>query len=126
MKKKLIRIGFYKELKHGRSEGESLHAVLQPVASPDDAKLVLYLKAGKAMMVAPGPVKDILVANATIGTLEIRTDGTYAWPSDFPHYIEKHHARPPCRLRRARASPRVRDARVHRACTARAVTLRNP
>ena len=95
MKKKLIRIGFYKELKHGRPEGESLHAVLQPVASPDDAKLVLYLKAGKPMMVAPGPVKDILGANAIIGTLEIRTDGTYAWPSDFPHYIEKHHARPP-------------------------------
>jgi len=98
MKKKLIGVGFYKELKHGRPDGESLHAVLQPAASPEDAKLVAYLKAGKAMMVAPGPVKDILAANAIIGTLEIRTDGTYAWPSDFPHYVDKHHARPPAEL----------------------------
>lgn len=93
MKKKLIRVGFYKELKHGRPDGESLKEVLQPIAGLDDAKLVQYLKAGKTMMVAPGPVRDVL-ANGIIGTLAILTDGTYAWPSDFAHYIERHHARP--------------------------------
>jgi hypothetical protein len=94
MKKQLIRVGFYKELKHGRPDGESLKAVLQPVAGDDDAKLVQYLKAGKPMMVAPGPVRDVL-ANGIIGTLSILTDGEYAWPSDLAYYVERHHARAP-------------------------------
>lgn len=97
MKTKLIRVGFYKELKHGRPDGESLKVVLQTVAGEDDAKLVQYLKAGKAMMVAPGPVRDVL-ANGIIGTLAILTDGAYAWPSDFAYYIERHHAKPPADL----------------------------
>ena len=91
----MIRVGFYKELKHGRPDGESLTAALSTSAGPDDTKLVQYLKAGTTMMVAPGPMRDVLAANVIIGTLEIRTDGTYAWPSDLPHYIERYHARVP-------------------------------
>ncbi len=97
MKTKLKRVRFYKELKHGRPDGESLKAVLLPNAGDDDARIVQYLKAGKTMMLAPGPVRDVL-ANGIIGTLAILTDGTYAWPSDFAHYIERHHARPPADL----------------------------
>ncbi len=33
---KLMRVRFYKELKHGRPDGESLKAVLQPIAGDDD------------------------------------------------------------------------------------------
>lgn len=98
MKKKLIATGFFSELKHGRSEGGSLRAALQPEAGPDDAQFVAYLRAGKSLMVAPGPVRDVLAANAIIGTLEILTDGTFAWPSDLAHYIERHHALPPAAL----------------------------
>lgn len=105
MKKQLIRVGFYRELKHGRPDGESLKAVLQPTAGADDAKLVEYLKAGKTMMVAAGPVRDVL-ANGIIGTLAILTDGEYAWPSDLAHYIERHHARAPLEF--------VEHARAHR------------
>jgi hypothetical protein len=49
-------------------------------------------------MVASGPVRDVLTTNAVIGTLEILTDGTFAWPSDLAYYIERHHARPPAAL----------------------------
>ena len=98
MKKKLIAAGFFMELKHGRPEGGSLRASLQAEAGPDDARLVAYLRSGKRLMVAPGPVRDVLAANAIIGTLEVLTDGTFAWPSDLAHYIERHHARVPTEL----------------------------
>jgi hypothetical protein len=98
MKKKLISVGFFSELKHGRPEGGSLRASLQPAAGPDDARLVAYLRGGKRLTMAPGPVRDVLAANAIIGTLEILTDGTYAWPSDLAHYIERHHAAAPVAL----------------------------
>jgi hypothetical protein len=111
--KKLIRVGFYQELKHGRPDGESLRAVVQPEGAPDDARLAAYLRSGKQMMIAPGPVKDVLAANAIIGTLAILTDGTYAWPSDFAHYVEKHHARPPTELvEHARANSFVVPAEI--------------
>jgi hypothetical protein len=37
MKKKLISVGFFSELKHGRPEGGSLRASLQPAAGPGRA-----------------------------------------------------------------------------------------
>jgi hypothetical protein len=98
MKKKLIATGFFSELKHGRPDGGSLRASLQPKPGAEDARLVAYLRAGKRLMVAPGPVRDVLAANAIIGTLEIFTDGTFAWPSDLAHYIERHRAQAPIAL----------------------------
>jgi hypothetical protein len=95
--KPLIRVGFYQELRHGRPDGGSLRASLRPSSGPDDTRLVAYLRSGTAMVVAAGIVRDVL-DNSIIGGLDIRTDGTYAWPSDFPHYIEKHHATPPPEL----------------------------
>ncbi len=96
MKKKLVRIGHFKELKHGTPADPSLRDSLQPSASPDDAKVVAYLRAGVQVLVAPGPIRDALAADhAIIGTLAILTDGVYAWPSDFAHYIERYHAKVP-------------------------------
>lgn len=95
MKTKLVSVGFFSELRHGRPEGGSLRSALRPTAGPDDARLVAYLRAGKRLMMAPAPVRDVLANNAIIGSLEILTDGTFAWPSDLAHYIERHHASPP-------------------------------
>jgi hypothetical protein len=53
----------------------------------------------------------VLAANAIIGTLEILTDGTYAWPSDLAHYIERHHVQAPAPLlEHARANDFVMPA----------------
>lgn len=95
--KQLMRVGFYKELRHGRPDGGSVRDSLQATPGPDDKRLVAYLRAGTPLVVAAGIVRDVL-DNTVIGGLEIRTDGTYAWPSDFPHYVEKHQARPPGEL----------------------------
>ncbi len=97
MTKELIRVGFYKEVRHGRPDGGSLHESLQASAGPDDERLVAYLRAGVPLVVAAGPVRCIL-DKSIVGGLDIRTDGTYAWPSDFPHYIEQHRAKPPAEL----------------------------
>ena len=72
--------------------------MLQPRASADDALLVRYLRAGKPMITSPSMVRDVIAGNALIGSLEIRTDGAFAWPSDLPYYVEKHHARLPDEL----------------------------
>jgi hypothetical protein len=96
MATKLVRIGHFKELKLGTPSDPSLRDSLQPDASPDDAKVVAYLRSGVQMFVAPGPVRDVLAADqAIIGTLAILTDGTYTWPSDYAHYVERYHAKVP-------------------------------
>lgn len=98
MKTRLISVGFYRELKHGKADGPSLQEAINPRPGEDEAKIAAYLRSGAAFIVAPGLVKDVLAANAIIGSMMIQTDGVYAWPSDFPHYIEQHHARPPAEL----------------------------
>lgn len=92
--KKLIRIGYFNELKHGRPTDPSLRASLQPSAAAEDAKLVSYLQLGKQMALAMGITRDVL-DNSIIGGLAVLTDGTYSWPSDLAHYVERHHARVP-------------------------------
>jgi hypothetical protein len=93
---RLIRVGFYRELKHGESTGPSLRESVQPKASADQAKVVGYLKSGKVYLATPGIVKDVLDPKAgVIGSPNIMTDGKYAWPADFTYYVEKHHAKPP-------------------------------
>ncbi|HEY1817735.1 MAG TPA: hypothetical protein VGG74_35585 [Kofleriaceae bacterium] len=106
MKKKLIATGFFSELKHGRPDGGSLRASLQPKPGAEDARLVAYLRAGKRLMVAPGPVRDVLAANAIIGTLEIFTDVAERSRSlhRTPSRTSTHCAA------RTRADERVRDA----------------
>ena len=90
------RIGFFRELKHGKADGPSLRESLAQDADADDANVAKYLRAGVALASAPGIVRDILAKDTPIiGSLSIFTDGVYAWPSDLAHYVERHHARVP-------------------------------
>jgi hypothetical protein len=92
----LIPIGFFRELRHGKPDGPSLRESLASSAGPDDAALARYLCSGVVLVAAPGPVRDVLAPDASIiGSLNILTDGKYAWPSDLAHYVERHHARIP-------------------------------
>jgi hypothetical protein len=92
----LTRIGFFRELRHGKPDGPSLHESLGSKAGPHDIELVRYLRSGAVLMAAPGVVRDVLIPESdVIGSLSILTDGTYAWPSDLAHYVERHHARVP-------------------------------
>lgn len=92
----LKRIGFFRELRHGKPDGPILRESLRAAAGLHDAELVAYLRAGVALMSAPGIVRDVLAPEAgIIGSLSILTDGTYAWPSDLAHYVARHHASVP-------------------------------
>lgn len=94
--KTLIRIGFFRELRHGQPTGPSLKEALAPAVGIHDDAVVEYLKSGVALMVAPGIVRDVLAPESgPIGSLSILTDGVYAWPSDLAHYVARYHARVP-------------------------------
>jgi hypothetical protein len=95
----VIPVGFFRELKHGHAKGGSLREAVQPAAGADDARAVKYLSAGVTLVASAGVVKDVLDPKApVIGSPDVLTDGTYAWPSDLAHYVEKHHARLPAEL----------------------------
>lgn len=92
----LIRVGFFRELRHGQPAGPSLKEAIRPQSQPEEAKIVSYLKGGHVLSASPGLVRDAIdPAAPIIGSLQILTDGTYAWPSDLAHYVEKRHAQLP-------------------------------
>lgn len=89
----LQRIGFFRELRHGKKDGPSLRESVRESGALDEAKVVSYLQAGKVLMAAPGIVRDVLdPEGGIIGSLSILTDGVYAWPSDLAHYVKRYHA----------------------------------
>jgi hypothetical protein len=92
----LIPVGFYSELRGGKPHEPSLRAAVQPVAGADDARVIEYLNAGETLVATAGVVSDVLDPKfGIIGPPHILTDGTYAWPATFAHYIERHHVRVP-------------------------------
>lgn len=92
----LKRVGFFRELRHGQPDGPKLVETVGSSSGMHDVAIVQYLKSGVALMVAPGIVRDVLdPESGPIGSLEILTDGIYAWPSDLAHYVAVHHVRVP-------------------------------
>ncbi|MEQ1564058.1 MAG: hypothetical protein ABMA64_00355 [Myxococcota bacterium] len=91
--RKLVRVGFFAELRHGDPAGERLADARRAEPQADEAALVAYLKGAPVLIAALGPVRDVLDPSAGyIGTPSILTDGTWAWPADLAHYVERHHA----------------------------------
>lgn len=56
---------------------------------------VQYLESGKAIFTTPGLSRDVFREEFVIGPLHILTDGTYAWPSDYPYYVKNYNVRVP-------------------------------
>lgn len=99
VKTSLRRVGFFRELRHGKADGPVLKEAIRGAGDPDEPKVVSYLRAGHVLMASPGIVRDVLdPRGGIIGALGILTDGTYAWPSDLVHYVERYHARLPDEL----------------------------
>lgn len=93
---RVIRIGFFRELRHGDPQGPSLRDAVSAEPGLDEARVAAYLRAGEAFIMSPGVVTDILDPSAgIIGSGSVLTDGTHAWPDDLAHYVERHHARLP-------------------------------
>lgn len=89
---KLKSVGFFRELRHGDEQGLSLKKVIRNSPSDNEDKIVKYLDSGVAFCVTAGLVSDVLdESKGVIGSLEILTDGEWAWPSDLSYYVKYYH-----------------------------------
>jgi hypothetical protein len=93
---RLIRVGFFHELRHALPGDPSLRDAVQPLAHADETRIVRYLREGKRFVAFDEVTRDLLDPHATpIGMSAVLTDGEYAWPSDLAHYVERYHVRVP-------------------------------
>jgi hypothetical protein len=90
----LREVGYFSELRHGRSDGPSLRASLHPEGSQEEVHLVRYLRSA-SVLAANGPVSDVLSGDPLPDALSVMTDGTWMWPSDLAFYVERYHAELP-------------------------------
>ncbi|GAA3855095.1 hypothetical protein ACWEP2_13730 [Streptomyces sp. NPDC004279] len=85
-------LGEFRELKHGRPDGPSLHASLRSKGDPHEADLVRYLRAGSMLAASGSAVYDVLSpTNELIDGLHLLTDGEWFWYPDLAHYVERYH-----------------------------------
>jgi hypothetical protein len=91
MKKSLRGVGFFRELPYGDQNGDSLENAVAKASLENIDRIISYLKSGVAGAVAPGISRDFLSPrHEIIGSLALRTDGEFLWPSDLAHYVEKY------------------------------------
>jgi len=88
--KKLKKVGFYKELDHGDSDGDSLNNSINKLCHEKLESILLYLQSAKLLIASPGLVEDVLDNGNIIGALSIFTDGEWSWPSDLAYYVENY------------------------------------
>jgi hypothetical protein len=94
--KYLIPVGFYRELRGGKSYEPSLRDFIQTTATPNESGIIGYLNAGRVLSATGGVVSDVLDPSlGIIGPPHIRTDGIYAWSAILAHYVKFHHVRLP-------------------------------
>ena len=87
----IIRVGFFRELPYGDSDGPSLANLGHAQSENLTKRIVEYLGSGVATAVAPGPSFDKLSKEKKIiGSLAILTDGRYTWPSDLAYYFRMY------------------------------------
>ena len=89
---KLKRVGFFRELRHGDESGISLKEAVCKIPAENEDKIVEYLNNGITFCAASGVVSDVLdESKGIISSLEILTDGVWAWPSDLSYYVKSYH-----------------------------------
>lgn len=90
--RRVVPVGFFFELKHGRANGPSLRAATREKGRPGESRIAAYLRTAPILLHALGPVKDVFEPKGDfIGAPNIRTDGVYAWPEDLGYYVERYH-----------------------------------
>jgi hypothetical protein len=90
--KKLQRVGFFAELRHGDPRGEKLSEARRPEPQLHEEPLVRYLQQAPVLVASPGPVRDVLAPDSGyIGTPSIHSDGVWCWPGDLAHYVATYH-----------------------------------
>lgn len=92
----LKRAGFFRELRHGDGNGPSIVACRAPDPAPDRERIAGYLRGGTILAATGTRVADWFEPGQEPSVaLALLTDGTWVWPSDLAHYVEKHGVRVP-------------------------------
>jgi hypothetical protein len=92
-KNKLIRVGFFREMPHGRPGDPSLAEARASAPAPHQAELAAYLDAGHLYIATPSLGLDVFDRKTRIASPHYLTDGRYVWPGDLAHYVRKYNVR---------------------------------
>jgi hypothetical protein len=87
----LVRVGFFREMRHAEPGDPALIAARRDDAQPDEDAIAAYLDAGHVMVASPGTTKDIFDPAKRTGPPHYMTDGRYLWPGDVAHYVRTYH-----------------------------------
>ncbi len=90
----LKRVGFYRELRHGDSKGETIHNQLDDDLGDNKELVIKYLSGGN-ILAASGVVGDFFNPTIKVGGLRILTDGVWVWPSDLSYYLQNYSTKLP-------------------------------
>jgi len=90
---KVTPVGYFRELRHGMSNGPSLRgAVAKGEYTADKTTLLAYLRAGLVYVASPGVGTDVLdeTGKKISGQIHALTDGRWMWPADLAYYVETY------------------------------------
>jgi hypothetical protein len=97
--KKLIPVGFYREMTDDpeeRQEMPSLAEAVSKLPQEQEEKIVAYLLNAVCIGARGCYLDDVLDPSCKVPPLaHIYTDGTYGWPLYVAHYVERYHLRLP-------------------------------
>jgi hypothetical protein len=88
----LRRVGFFRELRHGDPGGPSLRELINPSPTPNEERILAYLRSGEIIASTGATIGDVLdPSKSDVAVLEIATDGVWAWPADLTYYVASYH-----------------------------------
>jgi hypothetical protein len=84
-------VGFFREMKIAGEERPSMRPYVDRMDAGIKPRVVAYLEAGHALVMAPGPADDGLNPDLTrVAPLGVLTDGEWAWPAELVYYVETY------------------------------------
>lgn len=92
------RVGFFSEFvpQDTAPSAPSIHDAVRPSGLNDESGLLAYLASGTEIFSAMGAERDAITGDEWIpGAGSLVTDGTWMWPVELRHYVERYHAELP-------------------------------
>ncbi|RSN48803.1 hypothetical protein DMH12_25955 [Streptomyces sp. WAC 04229] len=88
-------VGFFREQASswGIEREHSIHDLVRATGEADEEAVVQYLVSGADIFSEMGAELDILSTDAfpIAGGASLKTDGTWVWRLDLPHYVATYH-----------------------------------
>ncbi|MDQ0405613.1 hypothetical protein ABVB69_08660 [Streptomyces sp. NPDC000349] len=88
-------VGFFREQASswGIEREHSIHELVRPAGEADEEAIVNYLVNGADIFSEMGAELDVLSPDEfpIAGGASLKTDGTWVWRLDLPHYVDAYH-----------------------------------